>query len=371
MRKLFGIFILVFLVSRPLWSQFEPEPSYWFTLERGKNFFRNGAYGDALIAFEDARNQRRDMYTGMRRDIINVLSIPEVRRFGDSLDLVEKYIADRRLSNPGKALEELYYRIPRESLDGSAQKILDEFDRLADYPEAEYWIGETYRVEGELGIALRQYQKAYEKRELLETPGFDLVILYRMADIHRLRQQYNEMETKLLEILKRDSLWSGDSDSFVRAAMRRTIENQGINRFLTLYRYNNPEVLEAHKRLGFYYYVSNRHDRASEHLLFVFLIENTALIEAVTRNQYGYTFTDIDELINAVRRNPVTSAYLEEIEYYKTAYYLGTSFYGTGKSKPAGEFLDFLDRRSDAGEWRSRAAAQLARPSVERALEMP
>ncbi|MDR1949808.1 MAG: hypothetical protein LBQ38_10485 [Spirochaetaceae bacterium] len=338
-------------------------------MERGKLSFRNGAYGDALIAFEDARNQRRDRFIGMRQDMITLLSIPEVRRLGDSLELVERYIAERHHPAAARALEELYYRLPREALGDSALRVLDELDRLKGYPEAEYWIGEAYRAEGELGIALKQYQKAYEERALLETPGFVIPLLYRIADVHRLRQEYNEMENRLLEILVEDSLWSADSDSFVRAAMTRTLENDGINRFLTLYRYHKPEVLQAHRLLGFYYYASGRHGRAAEHLLFAFLIQNTILIEEITRNQFDYSFSTLDALLDLVVR-PL-AAYLEEVEYYKTMYYLGTAFYGSGKLIPARDFWNSLNRRPEAGEWRGRAAAQLARPSVDRALEMP
>ncbi|MDR3146374.1 MAG: hypothetical protein LBU21_08855 [Treponema sp.] len=352
-------------------AQRETRSPYWFTLERGKLYFRQGAYGDALIAFEDARTQRRDQFMRMRQDMITLLSAPEVRRLGDSLDLVETYIAEERQLSAARALEELYYRIPRERLGGSALRIPDAFERLKDYPEAEYWIGETYRVEGELGIALKQYRRAYELRDLLETPGFVVPLLYKIADVHRLRQEYNEMENRLLEILEGDSLWAGGSGSFARAAMTRTLENDGINRFLTLYRYSKPEVLAAHRLLGFYYYASGRHGRAAEHLLFAFLIQNTILIEEIARNQFDYTFSTLDDLIARARGRPALSGYPEDVEYYKTMYYLGTALYGDGKPGPARDFWSFLNRHGEAGEWHGRAAAQLARPAVERVLEMP
>jgi tetratricopeptide (TPR) repeat protein len=338
-------------------------------MERGKLCFRQGEYGDALIAFEDARTQRREQFTRMRRDMIALLSVPEVRRMEDSLDLVERYIAEGHQPAAARALEELYYRIPRESLGGSALRVPDALERLEDYPEAEYWIGETYRAEGELGIALKQYQRAYELRELLEAPGFVVPLLYRIADVHLLRQEYNEMENRLLEILERDSLWSGGSDEFVRTAMKRTLENDGINRFLTLYRYNNPEVLGAHRLLGFYYYTSGRYGRAAEHLLFAFLIQNTILIDELTRNQFDYSFDTLDRLIAPVMSRPALAAYLTDTEYYKTMYYLGTAFYGDGKLGPARDFWNFLNRHPETGEWHGRAAAQLARPAADRAPE--
>ncbi|MDR2786104.1 MAG: hypothetical protein LBB83_09355 [Treponema sp.] len=348
---------------------------YWFTLEQGKNYFRAGEYGRALLAFEDARNQRRNYYTRMERDMINLLSIPEVRRLGDNLDFIERYIADRQVVSAARVLEEVYYREGREGLGNSAGRVLDALKQLKDYPEAEYWIGETYRAEGELGIALTQYRKAYEQRAKLAVPGFGTEILYRMADIHRVRQEYNEMEARLLEILKNDTLWEQSGDSFVRAAMTRTMEDPGeknrINRFFILYRYSNPNVLKAHELLGYYYYASNRYVHAAEHLMFVFLIQNSILIDEIIRQQFDYTFTTLDDLFAEVAARPRLAVFFEEMDYFKTMYYLGAAFYGNGKPIPARDFWAFLSRRTDAGEWRRRAETQLRSPYLERAIEMP
>jgi tetratricopeptide (TPR) repeat protein len=370
-RKVFVLFLVFCFSSLPVRSQVEVERPYWFILEQGKRYFRSGDYGSALMAFEDARSRRRDMYTRMEQDMIALLSIAEVRRFGDALDLVEQYIAERGRIDAAHALEELYYRVPRESLNNSAKSTLEVFDRLKVYPEAEYWIGETYRMEGELGIALKQFQKAYEQRASLETPGFATEILYKIADIHRIRQEYTLMEQSLLEILKQDSLWSQDSSAFVRSAMTRTLDNEGIDRFLTIYRYNNPVSLRAHRLLGFYYGDSGRHNRAAEHLTFAFLIQNSILIDEIMRLQYGYTVTTLNDLLNEAMRRPALASFLEEAECYKIMYYLGVAFFGSGKLNTARLFWNVNAQRQDAGEWLVRSQAQLRSPFVERAVELP
>jgi tetratricopeptide (TPR) repeat protein len=352
---------------------------YWYTLEQGKFYFRDGAYGDALLTFEDARRQRRALYTRMEQDLISFLSVPEVRRLGDSLDRVETYMAERNYAAAQAALGELYYRIPRDRMGNSAASALEALSRLKDYPEAEYWIGETYRVEGELGLALSQFRKAYEQRALLENSGFEVELLYKIADIHKIRQEYTEMERTLLDILRgegpeggpRDSLWVEDASSFAKNALTRTLENDGINRFLTLYRYNNTLVEAAHRLLGFYYYASGRHSRAQEHLMFAFLIQNTVLLEEITRGKFDFTFTTLEDLLRETGRNSHLTGYIEETEYYKTAYYLGTSLFGGGKPASARIFWNFLSAREGAGEWRNRALTQLRSPFVERAVEMP
>jgi tetratricopeptide (TPR) repeat protein len=362
---------LFFLICAGLGAQQVANVPWWYTLEQGKLYFRSGEYGHALLSFEDARRQRRAMYERMERDFIDFLSLPEVRRLDDSLDRIETYAAERSYANVSAILAELYYRVPRESFSNSASAALGVLGGLKDYPEAEYWIGETYRTEGELGLALSQFRKAYELRGLFENPGGDLDILYRIADICRARQEYNEMERTLLLILERDTLWSEESGSFAKTAMIRTLENEGVNRFLSLYRYNNTAVEAAHRLLGFYYYASGRHSRAEEHLMFAFLIQNTIIIEELIRREYDYEFTGLPALSDEMNRNSLLSDYASKTEYYRTIYYLGTSLFGTGKTGPARNFWNFLAARGEAGEWQNRARTQLAGPRVDRAVEMP
>jgi tetratricopeptide (TPR) repeat protein len=361
---------------------------WWYTLERGKLMFWQGDYSNALLAFDDARRLRRAMYEQMERDLIELLSTRDIRRIGDTLEYVERYMQDRGYIRAADALDELYYRIPKESLNNSASAALTALGTLKDYPEAEQWIGETYLVEGELGLALSQFQKAFSMRHLYENPGHAVDLLYKIAEIRRVRQEYNEMERVLLSILDTDRLWTGNgitpndtqpgatvpagqSISFARQAMTRTLENNGINRFLTLYRYTGAESLAAHRLLGLYYYASGRHARAQEHLMFAFLIQNTIIINEVIRRQYDFTFTTLEALAAEINRSPMLSEYVEKSEYHKTAYYLAASLYGNGKTDTARGIWNSLSIQNYAGEWRARAIAQLRSPYVERALEMP
>jgi tetratricopeptide (TPR) repeat protein len=367
--------LLWFLCSTLVFAQGrDAHRDWWYTLERGKQMFRQGDYGNALLAFDDARRQRLAMYERLERYLIDFLSIREVRRVGDSLDLIERYIKDRRYANAGEALEELYYRIPRESLNNSAAAALTALGTLKDYPEAEYWIGETYLIEGELSLAHAQFQKALALKGTLENPGFATDLSYKIAAILRVRQEYNEMERVLVSILGTDSLWSGTNSgnaTFEKQSLTRTLENNGINRFLTLYRYRSAEAVEAHRLLGSYYYASGRYSRAQEHFMFAFLVQNTVIIDEIIRNRYDFTFTTMEELAPEISRYPIIADYAERNEYFKTAYYLAASLYGNGKTSAAREIWNFLLAQGPAGEWQSRSLAQIRSPHIERPLEMP
>jgi tetratricopeptide (TPR) repeat protein len=365
-------------------------------MEQGKICFRSQDYGTALMLFEDARRARRAMYEQMERDFILLLSERDVRRIGDSLQIIELYARDKYFTAAVAAMEELFYRVPRESLDNSAKAALAAIGKLKDFPEAEYWIGEVYRVEGELFLALSQYRKAYELRDGFEDQGFGTVLQYKIAGILKTMQEYNEMERTSQSIITGyDTLWvnSGraentraenisagtpnaalpydqSSASFMRTSMTRVLENEGIERFLLLYRYNNAVVEEAHRHLGYYYAVSGR-PTAQHHMMFAFLIQNSIILEEVKRRQYDYVFTSLNELSEEIHKNPIILAYATEVEYYKTTYYLAASLFRNGRITVARSLWEFLASEPRAGEWYSRSASQLRNPRQEPLVEMP
>jgi hypothetical protein len=63
--------------------------------------------------------------------------------------------------------------------------------------------------------------------------------------------------------------------------------------------------------------------------------------------------------------------YLDQVDYFRTIYFLGTSLYAAGRSLPARQLWTFLAGRGEAGEWQVRAQGQLRSSYIDRAIEMP
>jgi len=359
---------------------------WWHSLEQGKFSFRNGDYGRALMLFEDARRDRRAKFEQMERDLINFLSLPEVRRLGDSLDWAESFANQWGHTAAAAAFRELFFRVPKESLGNSVTRAVEAIGRLREYPEAEFWIGEVFRVEGELALALAQYRRAYQRRELFGNPGFVVDLLYQKAEVLRIRQDFIEMESVLLSIIYyTDALWADASAvarrtgpsrqmqaeaSFAVQAMSRTLENEGPNRFLFMHRYTNPRSEEAHRRLGLFYAASGR-PSAMPHLMFAFLIQNSTIIDEMFRRQFDFAFTNLSDLAREINRIPMLVQYTEERQYFKTAYFLADSLFRRGRLGPARELWTFLAEEPRAGEWHSRSIAQLRNPRLEPIVQMP
>jgi hypothetical protein len=160
------------------------------------------------------------------------------------------------------------------------------------------------------------------------------------------------------------------SASFASQSMTRILENEGINRFLEMYRYNNSTVEQAHRLLGFFYAVSGR-PSAQQHLMFAFLIQNTIIIEEVRRHQFDFTFTDLPALAVEINKYPILLSYIEEVEYYRTIYYLASSLYRNGRTTIARNLWEFLASQPRAGEWSNRAVSQIRSPRLDPIVEMP
>ena len=341
-------------------------------LEKGKRLFQDSLYGDALMRFEDAIKNRHDLFDQSERDLIDVLSRSDVRRYGDDLAKVEEHINSHKLNAARLALDALYKVVEKKSLANSVQNVLSQFKALKDYPEAEYWKGEVFRVEGELSIALAQYEKALSSAALLEIPDEARMIRYKIASLRASRREYNEMEKQLLSIIAEDTLWSSQSQNFARESMNRTLINDGVDRFLTLYRHASASTYKAHQDLGLYYYRTGRHDRAFSQLVFAFLDGSTTVIDELRSADQDFTFTKLSTALDAARgRRSSAGEFLQNSEYFKTLYYLGASLYANGQRKRANEIWRLLVARPEAGEWAGRASKQIAAPYIEPSTDTP
>ncbi|MDR2509775.1 MAG: hypothetical protein LBC77_03925 [Spirochaetaceae bacterium] len=361
---IFVFFALFPLSAQTRYPRIPRERPFWFVLEEGKKAFREGEYGAALALFEEARTERRDRYTRFETIFISLLSIGEVRRIGDTLEVIEKYIEERNQFDSAAALEELIYRVGRDALRNSAKTALEYFGRLKEYPEAEFWIGEVYRLEGETAIAIKQYRKALEVNIEAESAQRALEVRYKIAELLLAEQNWTQLEAVLNEIIQGDTLWNA-SDNFVRNAMTRTLEGDGINAFLKMYRYRNDDQEKAHRMLGEFCYKSGRYILAESHLAFAVLAQSTVIVEEAVRRRFDFEFTTLENLAAEISRRGAIKDYIVKVDYYRTLYFLGAALYANGKAPPARGVWSFVAGNSDAGEWGRRAQNQLRAPFVE------
>ena len=148
------------------------------------------------------------------------------------------------------------------------QRYKDAVDMAGILPEAEAAIGDVYREEGELDLALQQYQKAYNHRNTLAVSDTRYDIQYRMASVYKDQEMYRLMEDTLLAIVSDDVNWGKGTNSRLRTQVEALYYNRGMDQVLRLYRFDDSFATQAHADLGWFYYRTGRFPQAVTHSLY-------------------------------------------------------------------------------------------------------
>ena len=127
------------------------------------------------------------------------------------------------------------------------------------YPEAEAGIGAVLQAEGNLGPAERQFLRALRQSAFFATPQEEIAVRYRLAEVYRQLRRRSSYEQTLLAITATEELFTDTSGASIRAAMRQTLLERGLDRLALLYRISNPETLEAHAQLGEHFVLSGNY----------------------------------------------------------------------------------------------------------------
>lgn len=236
-------------------------------------------------------------------------------------------------------------------------------DQTGVLPEAEYWIGRIFEQEGEYRLALEQYRTAASYSAFLYVPDELYTILYRTARIHEVLREYYSYEETLREITSIESIFTVAPE--IKTAMVNSLQNRGVDRFLTLYRnYDKPKV-KAYGDLGVFYVKTGRYYQAVENLLFAVTIPLSVSIEYLKGKDPDYEFYGIDILLEEISKVPALREYLREEQFFKYWYYLGSSFFASGERERSREIWTYLSRQNLESEYRILARRQLTAPFLE------
>ncbi len=359
------ILVCFFLVITAVIVDVGAAESYRMVLERGKKLFREGSYGQALLCFEDARRLRADVFDDSYNALVSVLSSANARSLGDKLEAAEEYVRHNKFASAISAFDLFWNETDSKIKIITVNEALSRFLDLRNFPEAEYWIGKVFRMEGEYSVAIDQFRKALNHSLLLDIPGEELNIRYALADAYAMSSQYKAMEATLLAICADDQLWSGDEHQFTRESMGKLLVSEGVDRFVQLYRHYASEYYPAHKELGVYFYLSGRHARASDHLSFAFLLETTLIVEELRQRDQSWRFSSLSAAWRDAMALPELRERALEDEYFKTIYYFAASLYAVGKRTSAFELWRFVSSVPEAGEWGTRSKRQIQSPYIE------
>ncbi|MDC7221653.1 MAG: hypothetical protein PQJ59_17100 [Spirochaetales bacterium] len=296
-------------------------------------------------------------------------------------------------------------------------------------PEAEYWMGRVYEEEGELTLAVFQYEKALDQARYLYISDEKTEIFYRLAQAYLKSQEPAKYESLLLRLVNEEVERS-------RVVVERehlyasTLKEKGLDELLYLYRLDYNRSLRAFRELGAYYYKKGEYRSGILYNLYAVMTFYSLGIEQLIRENPEFQFPrnremlleqdreryyndiekelrQVDEEFSFVREEgsrrlinadqQVQSAlnrleesdaayyysgigyalelfkesrallpFMDENNVYQSLYYLACSLYGEGFEERAREIWSVLEKDEYGKAWSRLAANQLEEPRLDK-----
>lgn len=385
--RFFLVFIFLLAALLPLAAVDDS----WLSFESGKNSFDERRFGEALNAWNLAVETRRSLFDQARARILSARADPEAVWAKDSIsaliaifakrDVIERDYAAIREKAGGSLRKEAELLKERRLADGfsgfldalvlilehrPASEIGDSLDRLLEaaaalrsYPEAEYWIGRVYLVEGELRLAELQFKRAYDMRESLEIPEDRFVILEALAGIYRDQARWRDYEETLGEIVDAAPLFAENED-FLRGAMERSLAEEGFDKFMILYRVDLGASLAATVELG-EHYLRNGRPQALIHLAAGANGMLTRIIGHLKEEDPSFVYRNLPTMLERIEADRELSRYAEEVGLFRALYYLGEALVAQGYRDSARGIWRALARKSAQAPWSALSEKALGR----------
>lgn len=360
--------------------------------ESGKRLFAARRFGEALLAFRTAVDDRRTRYAEAGKAVDAILAEKDTAKARDSLsalfrnlakeDLIDADLAKiekkasgslrteaellrpRRLSTKFADLLDAFLlvtdRRPAASLKDSLKALSLSCEELKAYPEAELWIGKVYLAEGEQRLAELQFQRAYTMRASLDIAGERFAMLEELAALYKTGKDMRSFEACLSEIAQADPLF-GEKRGYLRTAMESILGRSGLDMFLKLYRAETGPWTRAERELGEFYLESGR-PQAIIYLAVAADANVTAVMRRIVERDPSWEYSDLASFLDKASRDRELMSYLEAEEFGKTLHELGLALDSGGHRESARGIWKVLAQRAELEPW-NRSSAKAFRDS--------
>ncbi|MDR1748312.1 MAG: hypothetical protein LBR47_04565 [Spirochaetaceae bacterium] len=292
----------------------EPETYSWRVLAQAETAFEQGEYGTALMLAEQAWVNKKNE-TGWRVSVLTeALKPAEVRRVGDTISSVIWILEERQSADALEILDDLLRIHGSDFFDNSITQLVSYISAGSVYPESRYLMGRIYIREGEYKLAEEYLLAAWNEREYLNVPSLDYSILYELAGLAGLNDEYTKYEEYLLLILAHDEAFGqpGNESPLLHSVLRILDTGITLDKLFELYRHNAYMEIPAYNQLAAFYLRSGRTDRALSVSLLGSLSAFTRIYNAVEERDIGFTYVSFAEVLKKMLSYPVIRTWAEE-----------------------------------------------------------
>ena len=233
------------------------------------------------------------------------------------------------------------------------------------FPEAEMAIGDVYQEEGELDLARKQYEKAYNMRSSFYIPDSKYDVLYKLARLFEDQDLFKLMEDRLNEIVADDKHFVETPTFQQKTQIERNFLEKGLDRVLMLYTFDDTFSTNAHSELGWFYYRTGRYSQAISHLLYAIIYRVSELKAYMQERDVEFQFSTLQDLLSASQQQRDASRYVTQEGLLKDLYYLAGSTFASGYPEHSRGIWKIIAESPMAGSYSNLSRRQLKAPFME------
>lgn len=330
-----------------------------------KSFFLNKEYGKALDKCEEAITFRKENVLEEVSIITEALKPKQVQRAGDDLAAVLKVLNERNEKRPISVINKYIKLKGEDYFENSISKLISHIQQKEHYPEVYKLIGDIYKLEGEYKFAEDYYKKALDNSNVLNIPNDRFELLYSLAEISEINEDYKRMEIRLLNILTDDSTYKNKALS--KALLNTVVSNKKdcFEKFFELYRGNNYFSLKAYSKLSDYYYSIQDYDKAFNFCALNVITSITKIQEVISSRDITFDFKNIENLLYHVQYYDDIIKWGNDNEIWSSFNLLAKITKKLGNIDFTEKLLKVLAQFSPEEYWRKEAVLQLSYLSAE------
>lgn len=251
-KAIFILFLFVFFVNK-LTSQMCFHRQFMEECSKARSLFKNGEYGSALRLSNEAKEKRKEILQNERKLLLQAFKNVSYNFEKLGISELENKLLKKNENASLCILREYLEKYGADKFENSPTALLDFITSLEAFPEADFLIGEIYKIEGEYQLASVFYLEAYKNAEYLDIPSELYDILYALADTALLMEDYENYEKYLLLVVEMGESYK---DKALVKAMRRSLKNGRtgcLEKFFSLYRSHDFRQIRAFCELASYY----------------------------------------------------------------------------------------------------------------------
>lgn len=293
MKKYFAFVIFLFFSFNIFAAGTQVNSESVKAYRTAKDYYEAKDYGKALKFAEDAILYRKNESEYEQKVLNDALNAQKVLAVGKEIKNV-LVILEQRKEKEALGIINYYIKIKGiEFFNNNIDNITKYINEIKEFPEAYRLIGDIYQLEGEYDFAEDYYNLALDNADILDIPDERYDILFTLAQISKLKEDYASMEIRLLSILVEDPFYK---DEVLFNAMLGTIKSNkpnSVEKYFTLYRANSYYCLNTYNELVEYYLDVGENEKALRLASLTVLTGYTKIYEILKNRNPDFKYTDI------------------------------------------------------------------------------